>query len=1023
MSKAAQFNKSVDISGNLDISGNINIDGNVVVDGSFSLHGFDIPDPTGLSNKVLTISGDDGYIWNDAVVGGDDVINNNGQSFYQIITEPPGKFTPEGGVNNFNETFSTIEISWNFDDIVPNDSNNRYLNIPGDLYERVLPSITTIYFDISSSANTNVFATKSISVTSSHDYTTNTNSATGTVTQGINTNMNYTLNYNKLTLQTNIMDSNSYTINVWGQNNSFHSTTNKLNYTTLQFKSSGKPTTPVLVDESSAISSNDIEFTIDASVSDIDINNDNTVLSSTDFIFIKYIDLSYTWIDSTRSSTISTTHSGVVTSSELSFGNNTATSNYDGNGNQVVLINNVDFSDSFHFGSQYTQQISMLNYLNTTYSDYSPSVTTDFTPIPTASSINTANPFNANLTTANGSSNNVLGKGTIYMYNLQNLNSNARITPGITGVRSVEISHPTKTIADTNYYGKYIDNSENLISINCLLYHNDTFDSSLQQVNYHGWNNDEESFVNNATVTPFINIDSTDMYAGATQTGFRRVAKFQTALSSLKIADLYSAGLISPFDPNSVNGYKIEYNMTRADGYSFTGANRTTNQYFYIDDFSNYNNPVATTWSIDTTVKTIVWIMGIPSVSTIDISMSRTHNNIHSQYKYFQSDNKIAEINSIKMTHNNNSNVINTDIKTGTTTYSKVTSYSQLNSTGNGYDGSYNETLNYGTYTSTTAGATSNTITGLQIISTTSNLYTDASDTYTFSLPTSHYRDILSLGTSSSNNYTSIFYKNSENRIYQIQSISNLNSNMLAIHNGISAYTTHTNEIESYSIPFINGHFTLDSDFSYPDICNNFEWDGTLDSYSYTNSVYLDKDTFYDTMGSSNAGGYKWIVYKVDESSSSVEYVPSASNTKGTAGINLSYILNNLFGSTVENSFYNSLSNSSYNNDILVNIVGTNQSGTHFWGRINHESPGFNTSNKWYSANNITSVKSLATLLSSEASGALPGTSLQNDIRGNISSGHPAKSNFTTSINGHYPIAIYIDSDSIQDHYFYFSLR
>ena len=130
-----------------------------------------------------------------------------------------------------------------------------------------------------------------------------------------------------------------------------------------------------------------------------------------------------------------------------------------------------------------------------------------------------------------------------------------------------------------------------------------------------------------------------------------------------------------------------------------------------------------------------------------------------------------------------------------------------------------------------------------------------------------------------------------------------------------------------------------------------------------------------------------------------------------------------MFGSTVENDFYNSLSDTNYKNNIRVYIVATNKaSGRHFIGRINGKSPGFNAFDPWYSTNNITSTSSITSVANKLGSGALPNSYLQSNIRKNTYSNHSSYSNFNANINGHEPISIYTDSNALQDHYIYFAL-
>ena len=153
---------------------------------------------------------------------------------------------------------------------------------------------------------------------------------------------------------------------------------------------------------------------------------------------------------------------------------------------------------------------------------------------------------------------------SISLYLLDNLNGNAQIRPNRNSANSiVEITHPSKTKSDTIGYGKFIDNSENIISINCLLYFNGALDISLQQVNYHGWNISPTftNFLYDSAITPFSTSSShmytQDQESNTRAQGFRLQAVYRTANNSLKIANLCNS-IIQPFDPNGCMGYKYK---------------------------------------------------------------------------------------------------------------------------------------------------------------------------------------------------------------------------------------------------------------------------------------------------------------------------------------------------------------------------------------------------------------------------------------------------------------------------------
>lgn len=953
MSKpAAIFDNDVEISGNIDISGNINLNGTLTVDGSFSLYGYNIPDPTGENNKVLTISGD-GYSWETVQSGsaGDAVINGAGQTFYEIITEQPRAFTAEtmtGGAL-FDNTINTIDICWNFDQLIPFDSESQHLNISGDLNQRVLPCITEIYFEISSNESeyeNDIIAEKHIIVNAGHNYNSNSKE-TGEIQFSKNsTTMNYNLTYKSLNLSITGQDTFSYTVSIYGKNNSNGTDVNKLTYTGLIFKSTGIPEIPTITSIDDSINSNNIiSFTINATTTDMDVDTDNTVLSSA--LYISKLDLSHTLIDSLRSVTYGLpTHdaSGVATS--ITYADNISVGT-DTSGNKSISISPT-YSSSFYLGSKYIMQARIYNLLNSQPTDYSDSVETDYSDIPTSttSNNNTNNPFNGNPTLNNITNKKFLDfSNNDNLYNLSNLDDNARIVPNNSGTRYVEISNPNKNVNNVSGYGKYIDGSQNLISINCLLYFNDTDVSlqQLQQVDFHGWGDiSYTNEVSNNSIVPFGNLNVSDMYSSNQQKGFRRFAEFSTA--NVLIHDLSNAGFIPPFNPYNVStGYKLQYNLTRTDG---NGNHTNTSSQngrsdFYVDNFPNYADPSYNTDSSSVVVTDISWVMGIPQVSTVDISFIRNHININSEYKYFQSNGLVAEVNSIKA----NDSV---DVYSGSDDdleYLYLT-YSDLNTDGS-YNGSFDGSLNY-TNRNITSSQSSNTVSSLVVNTQVYNLYTtDKNYDETFSV--AHYRDVSSIS-----NYSSVFTSSGTDRIFELHSdaVSDMGDGNLAVDFGsvrqhLQAYDTHTDEIQSYTLPFINGKFTATTSY-YPDICNEFNWDGTLPvgdgmaSTGYTNSVYDNSSVGIDLSGDS--GDYKCIVYEVDKDNSNMYYFNNPYE-----GINLSYIVDLLFDSTINNVFNASITDTGLDSDdIHVFLTANNTSSNVGRHQLGNLSIPFQTRANWF---------------------------------------------------------------------------
>lgn len=1072
MSKAAKFSNNVEISGNVDISGSINLDGTLTVDGSFSLYGYHIPDPSGEYNKVLTISGD-GYSWETVQSSGssgsaDDIsINAAGQTFFEIITEQPRAFTAETMTNGtlFNNTFNAIDIAWNFDNLIPKDENGQQqiLNITEDLNQRVLPCITHIYFDISSSQQPNTTDSSKfvIAVDASDNYNVNTPTTTEQTWSIGDASLNSTLTYKTLTLSnanTNALRY-TYTVRIWGENQSNGTEVNKLTYSDLEFLPSGIPATPTI---HSITPSGTDTATLDISlnVPDIDKNNDNTVYNAAGDIQIKDVDVSCTETETLRSN-------------KYNYGNTfelseTVTSQSQPDTNVQDISVNVSFTDtSFNLGSKYKIQAKCINALNDTggaggdgYTSYSTVFQmTDFIDIPTKEDLNTSYPFDSSFTYTNKTEdggddqfeiNQAYSNIMIYDYSrsdTQSVTFNTTSNPS-----QIEVSDPDADKNDSFGYGKYIDDSLNLVTLECWLNDNGT-DISLHTIHFHGWKHQDVSHTyhaSNVDSIDFFKIPDTsyaDVYSGTTRSkeGFRLKAYVNS--KTILLTDMSNSNLIVPFDPyrdehdystgyernsNSNadtsynNGYTFNYRYTHNNSHSTTNySQEIKSKQLYIDyfpdyDYSSTSSNGTSDWTYTVEVTSVRYIMGIPYVYEFDLSINRDHYNAHSQYRYHRDDGQLARLNYLYASTSDKS-TLGGALDDGIYTYLELpTNIDDFNDNGT-YNGGLSWTsLSYVTQTKTVA--TNNTITGFQTSTAVYNLYYSHewfTNNITLGTNKNHYFDYNSL-----NNYNTIF----DNNIYELSDISELGSNMQDVHDSLELYeyAISSTEIKDHSILYIDGLFQLDSRknndqyYPYPDICDSFEWNGLISSYN--NNTYTNKDKRYTTSGTQdNTDGYRWLVYKVDESTYSVEYVDTANSNSGEAGINLSYIMKTLFGATIENEFYNSLSVNNYDDDILVYIVGT-AGGTHYLGEIKY-GKNFNIQQKWYEENSIVNNSTLSGITGSGSSGALPGNSLQNSIRDNVKSEHSSYYNFITDINSHSPIAIYIDSDALSDHYFYFAIR
>jgi len=918
MSKAAKFSSDVEISGNIDISGDINLDGTLTVDGSFSLYGYHIPDPSGENNKVLTISGD-GYSWETIQSGsaGDEVINEVGQTFYEIITEQPRAFLPidKNGVS-FENTTSTIDISWSFDDIIPfddDDGEQKILNINDNMITKVLPCITKIHFDISSTISDSGDVSEAFYIdvdTNDNYYVDNkTTPGTGTIVSG---RLTYVLNYNGLRIINSGLDLNTYTINVWGENDSNDTDTfYKLTYNNLEFKSSGIPDTPAITNVTISTDTTDnlINFTIDISISDLDIANSGTRRDGS--IYIEKVDLSYSLINASSELIRSSFYvddggvAGVEVINDLFYNDEIIHTILDATGTEDVVKLEVNYEKNFYFGAKYELQVKVKNNLSEDDTSYSSVSTTSHTDIPDSSGVS-IDTFSGNTLTLKNKDNDNLGTtdiinmDDIYLYNLAQIastNTSARILPNNTSTRTIEISDPDKTnTTDTTGFGKFIDNSTNLVTITCNLKRggvNSESDVLLQELNYDGWNS--SSPYTNVTsiadysdnnIEPFTTISTSDIYGSEDKKGFRIKGAFLTENRKLLIKDLANAQLIEPFAASGNSGYIINYNYYRQDGNSVTTD--VSSNPFFVDNFTNYADPSYNTESSSVTVTDISWVMGIPQVSTVDISFTRNHININSEHKYFQSGGLVAKIIDIKA--NDSVNVYSS----GTLSYLSL-DFDDLNTDGS-YNGSFDGSLNYSNITSSQS---SNTVSSLVVNTEVYNLYTTDND-YDETFSVAHYRDVTSIS-----NYSSVFTSSSTNRIYELNPsyISNINSSFVDVHNNLVLYSNHETEIQSYTLPFIYGKFTVNNS-NYPDICNNFDWDETLPT-TYTNSLHINSNIGLGLDGTNRSSeDFKWIVYEIDTTNSSLYHLNTSTSVEG---INLTHVIELLFDSSINSHFSNSI--------------------------------------------------------------------------------------------------------------------
>ena len=134
------------------ITNDLSLNGNITVDGDASFNRVDI-----CGNLYAQYP--DNSIPSTAIIGGvgggsgsSATINNNGQTFYEVITQQPGQFSFDSSSN----TTSSVTINWNYNDIIGNrigTTERAFLTLFSG-YQKYIPFIQK-FTDVSYSTVTN----------------------------------------------------------------------------------------------------------------------------------------------------------------------------------------------------------------------------------------------------------------------------------------------------------------------------------------------------------------------------------------------------------------------------------------------------------------------------------------------------------------------------------------------------------------------------------------------------------------------------------------------------------------------------------------------------------------------------------------------------------------------------------------------------------------------------------------------------------------------------------------------------
>ena len=264
-------------------------------------------------------------------------------------------------------------------------------------------------------------------------------------------------------------------------------------------------------------------------------------------------------------------------------------------------------------GTNYNYSIIVNNTINSLiYSNRSINNISDYTFLPNSRSIGTSIQTTINQNIVNISTPTFNNTNIIYL----NLSDSTDIidytyNDNVNKLQSIEISRPYFTGQEnaTSGYGRFIDNSLGLVTINVSVNNN-----VKQTIIYDG------SFSNsNASSSGsfnFINLPTDSLrdlyYDINSDKGFRLEGRFE--LSTINNNDLVNA-----FGDASINPYILNYSYLRDS--TIGGSNQNDSYNIYIDNLTT--NPIVNANTTTNEINSVAYNMGIPSIKEFKINFSR----------------------------------------------------------------------------------------------------------------------------------------------------------------------------------------------------------------------------------------------------------------------------------------------------------------------------------------------------------------------------------------------------------------
>lgn len=877
---------SITINQNIALGGNItDLDGNVLTfggGGGISLTDLSVTqqDPSNISS--LDYNDETGVF---TYIPPNLIVNAANQTFTQLLTEQPNKFNQNGSPTTSS---SEITINWNYTDIIPTDENIRKFAQGSTIKSRCLPYINEIKIQIYGTVTgTHVGQSntwldyQTLSISSGEDYNTTDSLKIITFEKRSQSDADNSAKDNILS------KTDTFFVRIYGINDSndydfpnIPARALVINETTgVAFADAFPPSQPQFQSNGEKFSTSDNTYHLTSvfRVNYTEAGDANSAARLDDYI--------------TTFSEDSSLRSGYIIS--LSSQSGTTSDNLNdiqSRTNFTIKIGN----NNLRAGTRYNYRVTVSNNISTENSPYSDSKLSLYTRLPISSRGTT-------LTLTENTEKTSVTSSILENQNVIYLNSNIgknKFSVVKTDDQEFEITKPYTIDQEitTEGFGRFVDQSRGAIGLVSISLNIDNI--PRETITFNGFNDLSKNVgtPSQSGTTYFGNATIQDMYSvDDNNKGFRLLGTV-----SLKDIDISNIGVARS------NAYTLQYDYQRNSIVNADASGAVYN--VYVDDLSG--NPVLSVDGSDSIIiNSVEYCMGIPSVENFTVNLQRNYNNIHSNYKFIPGDGIIGRIESIQQ-----------NVSWSDTNF--ILEQGDLNNNVNGiYNKDYSSSSYYTDYKNFPNTGTANNLTITEYAYSLAGTTTSTSN----QISVYHYFDKNSF-TRTTTLTPKLDLTNLD--VYEIAEIDRL-SNLESIE--VTNYSNHTVLVQDHTLLYINGNFRTNASFNYPNV-NNYTWDNINIPNKYDSGTLA-----FNTSGEPDINGYKWIVFKVNQS----DYVSESVSGTTYKYYNVKGYLQNTFG--ISASTVSKIKNKDDND--AIGFIKQSVSSTV---RIGNLSRDFNTTNAWY---------------------------------------------------------------------------